>query len=215
MDIKYLGHASFLLKGKQGAVVTDPFSPDSVGLKFPKNIEADVVTVSHAHDDHNNVSDLGGAPFIVNGPGEYEIKGIAVVGLPSFHDASRGSERGANVIYRIEMDGVTFVHLGDLGHELSVREVELLDGVDVLFVPVGGHFTIDAAAAKRITSEIDPSIVIPMHYRRPGMNEQIFGALSDVSAFLREMNKDGIVPQPKLSVTRDRLPEELQVVVLE
>lgn len=214
MDITYLGHSSFKLRGKQVTVVTDPFS-SMVGLPFPKHTSADIVTVSHDHEDHNAAGVVEGNPFVVAGPGEYEIKGVGIVGIGVFHDDAAGAKRGKNTIYRIELDGISIVHLGDLGHELSSVEVDSLDGVDILFVPVGGVYTIDAATAAKVVSEIEPTIVIPMHYNRPGLDQKTFGALTGVDAFLKEMSKTEVTPQPKLTITKDKLPEEMQVVVLQ
>jgi len=214
MDITYLGHSSFRIRGKSTVVVTDPYSPD-VGLKFPKHIEADIVTVSHDHGDHNCISQVEGNPFVIKGPGEYEIKGVGVVGMSVFHDEQKGELRGRNTIYRIEIDGISIVHLGDLGHMLTNDDIEALDGVNVLLVPVGGLHTIDAARASQIVNEIEPSIVIPMHYGRPELNQKIFSQLSPLSAFLKEIGKEDIIPVPKLNISKDKLPAETQVVVLE
>lgn len=214
MDITSLGHSSFRLRGKTVSVVTDPYDSSMVGLKFPKHVTADIVTVSHEHHDHNAVSQLDGSPFIVNGPGEYEVKGVGIVGIPVYHDEEKGAKRGRNTIYRIELDGVSIVHLGDLGHTLSSEQIDDLDGVDVLLVPVGGVYTISAQQASEIVSEIEPSIVIPMHYFRDGLTEA-FKSLSPVSLFFKEMGIESIAPVPKLTVAKDKLPEVLQVVVLE
>ncbi|MDP1722475.1 MAG: MBL fold metallo-hydrolase [Candidatus Gottesmanbacteria bacterium] len=214
MDITYLGHSSFKLRGKAATVVTDPYG-SNIGLTFPKHVEADIVTVSHQHEDHNALRLVEGNPFIVTGPGEYEIKGVGVVGLGVYHDDQKGAKRGKNTIYRIEIDGLSVVHLGDLGHELTAADVDSLDGVDILLVPVGGVYTIDASVAAKIVGEIEPTIVIPMHYNRPGLDQKMFAELSGVDAFLKEMGKTEVSPQPKFSVTRDKLPEEMQVVVLQ
>ena len=215
MDITFLGHSSFRIRGKSATVVTDPYDSSMVGLKFPKHIEADIVTVSHDHDDHNAVAQVEGNPFIVHGAGEYEIKGVGVVGIPVFHDNEKGASRGGNTIYRIEIDGVSIVHLGDLGHALSSGQIDELDGVNVLLVPVGGIFTIDYSVAVQMVNDIDPAIVIPMHYGRPDLNQKAFGALAPVRAFLKEIGKADVAPQPKLTITKDKLPAEMQVVVLE
>lgn len=214
MDITYLGHSSFRLRGKNAIVVTDPYSEEHVGLKFPKHTAADIITVSHEHFDHNFISLVEGNPFIVRGPGEYEIKGVAIVGESSYHDNEKGAQRGGNTIYRIEIDGVSIVHLGDLGHTLSSEEIESLDGVDILLVPIGGVYTIDAATAANLVNEIEPAIVIPMHYQRPGLSPKLKD-LAPISAFLKEIGKEGITPQSKLSITKDKIPEEMQVMVLE
>ncbi|MBP9813783.1 MBL fold metallo-hydrolase [Candidatus Woesebacteria bacterium] len=215
MEITALGLSSFKLRGKQATVVTDPYDSKAVGLKFPKNVEADVITVSHDHPDHNEVTAVGGSPFIVSGPGEYEIKGVMVIGVATFHDDTQGADRGKNTIYRIEIDGVKVGHLGDLGHVLSSAQVDSLNGVDVLFVPVGGVYSLDPVKAAQVISDLDPHIVIPMHYNVEGLEEKTYGALSPVSAFLKQMNKESVVPVSKLSVSKDKFAPEMQVVVLE
>ncbi len=214
MDIISLGHSSFKLRGKSASVVTDPFGA-GVGLAFPKHTASDIVTVSHGHEDHNATSAVEGNPFIITGPGEYEIKGVGIVGIGVYHDDVKGEKRGKNTMYRIEMDGISLVHLGDLGHELSASEVDSLDGVDVLFVPVGGVYTIDASQAAKVVHEIEPTFVIPMHYNRSGLDQKNFSGLTGVEAFLKEMGKVGVEPGAKLTVSRDKLPEEMQVIVLE
>lgn len=216
MEITWIGHSCFKLRGKTGTLLTDPFD-DSVGLPFPK-ISADIVTVSHGHGDHNSVGRVSGTsrrphPFIITEPGEYEATEIGVFGFPSFHDDRGGVERGGNLITVIHMDGVTFAHLGDLGHLLGDKQVSALDGVDVLFVPVGGVYTIDAKQASEVVEAIEPSIVVPMHYKLPGMREA-FSQLESVETFLKQMGKEGVVPVEKLTVTPESLPDELGVVVL-
>ncbi len=215
MDIFPLGHSSFRIKGKTATIVTDPFDPTFVGFPFPKHIAADIVTVSHDHRDHNATSLIEGSPYVVNGPGEYEVKGIEVIGIPSFHDTQKGSARGSTVLYHIAIDGVNIVHLGDLGCTLTSDEVERLDGVDILCIPVGGTVTLDANQAASLISELEPSIVIPMHYKTPRHDKKTFGDLSDVSSFLKIMGKEEVRPVPKLSFSKDKLPAVMQVVVLE
>lgn len=215
MEITPLGHASFKLRGKTATVVTDPYDPGMVGLKFPKHIACDIVTVSHDHKDHNAIGQIEGSPFIASGPGEYEVKGVGIVGISVFHDDAGGAKRGKNTIYRIEIDGVSVVHLGDVGHTLSTVQVEALDGVDVLLIPVGGVYTIDAAKAAAIIHEIEPSIVIPMHYGRPELNQKAFGELASVGSFLKEMGKEGLTAVGKLTVVKGKIPEEMQVIILE
>ncbi len=194
-------------------LVTDPYTSD-IGLKFPKHTTANIVTISHEHDDHNFISAIDGTPKIVRGPGEYDIAGVGIVGIGTYHDDQKGATRGRNTIFRIEMDGLNIVHLGDLGHALSAPEIESLDGVDILLIPVGGFYTIGPDIAATIVHEVEPSIVIPMHYGRPDLDQKAFGSVLPLSTFLKEMGKEDLVPQPKLSVVKDKLPEELQVVVL-
>ncbi|MBI2616796.1 MBL fold metallo-hydrolase [Candidatus Gottesmanbacteria bacterium] len=212
MEITYLGHSSFKLRGKNAIVVTDPFDPKFVGLKFPK-IPADIVTISHEHHDHNFREAVDGTPVIVSGAGEYEVKGIKIIGIDTFHDASLGSERGGNTIYRIEMDGISLVHCGDLGHKLTEAQLDTIGDVGILMIPVGGYFTLDAALASEVVSQITPKIIIPMHYKRDGLTKD-FDVLSTLDLFLKEMGKEGITPVPKLTVSQDKLPTETTVVVL-
>lgn len=211
MEILPLGHASFKLRGKNATVVTDPYDEKEMGIKYPKHTEADIVTISHNHFDHNAKHLIGGTPFIVEGAGEYEIKGVSVIGVGSFHDDKNGEERGKNTMYRIEIDGIRLLHLGDLGHVLSSAQVDVVDGVDVLFIPVGGVYTIDAEKAAQVISDIEPRIVIPMHYGTDTYNKN----LSPVSVFLKQLGKESVTPLAKLTISRDKLPAEMQVVVLE
>jgi L-ascorbate metabolism protein UlaG (beta-lactamase superfamily) len=214
MEIIYLGLSSFKIKGKSASVVTDPYDEHKAGLKFPK-LEADAVSVSHEHDNHSNISVLQNSPVVIAGPGEYEVKGIKVLGIPTFHDSSLGAERGKNVIYKFDVDGVSVLHCGDLGHKLSEKEVEIIDKVDILLLPVGGTYTINSEVAIEVISQLEPKVVIPMHYKKQGLNEEIYGKLTGVETFLKEMGKEGIAPIPKYSTTKDKLPLELTVVVLE
>jgi len=215
MDIFPLGHSSFRVKGKNVTVVTDPFDSSAVGFPFPKHIACDIVTVSHNHKDHSAVSLLEGAPYVVSGPGEYEIKGVGIIGIPLSHDQVKGATKGTVVAYHIEIDGLHIVHLGDLGSNLTSEDVDRLDGVDILMIPVGGTYTIDPNQAAGVISELEPSIVIPMHYKTDKHSPVLFGDLSPVSAFLKVMGKEPVQTSSKLSVTKDRLPAEMQIVVLE
>lgn len=217
MLITYLGHSSFKLKGKTGTVVTDPFTTMAVGLPYP-GVSADIVTVSHQHDDHNAVAQVKGTarrpkPFLVTQPGEYEVGGISVFGVSSFHDASQGAERGSNTIFTILLDELRVCHLGDLGHPLSTEQVEAIGSVDILLCPVGGVFTIDPQLAIKTIRQIEPAIVIPMHYRTPQHQPQIFADLKTVSDFLQQYGTE-VMPEPKLEVTPAKLPEETEVHVL-
>lgn len=214
MEITHLGHSSFKIRGKQVVLVTDPFDPDMVGIKFPK-LQADVVTVSHKHRDHSFKSAVEGTPLIIAGPGEYEVKGAKIIGVSTFHDSQNGEVRGKNTVYRLEIDGVSLVHCGDLGHKFDDGQLETLDGANILLVPVGGFYTIDASVASEVVSQIDPDIIIPMHYNDSRLKQENFGKLTGVDVFLKQMGKEGITPQQKLTITKDRLPNEPLVVVLE
>lgn len=213
MEVVFLGHSSFRIKTRQGTIVTDPFDPGMVGLKFPK-VTADIVTVSHQHNDHNQVSQILGSPKVVAGPGEYELAGISILGISSFHDQLNGRQRGENTIYTIAADDLRVCHLGDLGHKLSDEQISQLGPVNILLVPVGGEYTIDAKTAVEVVSQVEPNIVMPMHYQMPGLNPEVFGKLESVSDFIAEI---GVEPrrQPRYSIGTKDLPEELTVVVLE
>jgi len=211
MDITYLGHSSFHIKGKTASVVTDPFDPGKVGIRYPK-VEATVVTVSHDHDDHNKVELVENVKKVISGPGEYEIEGISIVGLPTFHDDKKGEERGRNTIYVYELEGLTLLHLGDLGHKLSEDTLNLLGEIDVLMIPVGGYYTIDAKLASEIVHSIEPRITIPMHYNVPGRPEN---PLTDEKLFINEMGLT-VRQEKRLSLKAGAFPEDTQeIVVLE
>ncbi len=212
MDITFLGHASFRLKGKTASLVTDPFDPQMVGLKFPK-VSADIVTVSHKHKDHNQVELVKDVKKAVSGPGEYEINEVSIIGLSSYHDDKKGKLRGKNTIYVIEMDGLRIVHLGDLGHKLSEKVLEHIGSVDVLMVSVGWEDAFGPAEAAEIVRSIEPKIVIPMHYKRPNLNPEIFAKLATVDSFLAQM---GLPTERtnKLSIKAETIGEEQKVVIL-
>jgi L-ascorbate metabolism protein UlaG (beta-lactamase superfamily) len=210
MEITYLGHASFRIKGKGVSLVTDPFSPEDTGLKFPK-VEAQIVTISHQHQDHNQASLVGGQPQVFEGPGEYEASGVKILGIATSHDNLKGLKRGKNTVFQIKIDNLTLVHLGDLGHKLETKDIEALNGVDILFVPVGGVFTVDAKGAAEVVAQLEPRIVIPMHYQ----SAKLTFDLEPVEKFLKEMGKEEIRAQEKLAITKDKLPEEMEVVLLE
>jgi L-ascorbate metabolism protein UlaG (beta-lactamase superfamily) len=216
MTITYHGHSCFKLKGKRGVVVTDPFG-SYVGFSS-SSLTADMVTVSHQHKDHNAIEKVKGTdqhpkPFIIDCPGEYEVGGISVFGDRTYHDNSGGVERGENTVFTILLDDLRVCHLGDLGHALTEEQVEKIGLVDVLFVPIGGHFTINPEQAVEVIRMIEPSIVIPMHYLTPEHDSKVFGDLKMLTDFTKEY---GIEPAavPKLVVEKDRLPEETELVIL-
>ena len=209
MEISWLGHSCFRLKGKQATVITDPYSPD-LGYSLGKPA-ANIVTVSHQHPGHAYTEGVGGNPRVVKGPGEYEISGVLIIGITTFHDEDRGKIRGKNTVYLIEMDEISICHLGDLGHVLTNEQVEELGNVDVLLVPVGGGSTINAAPATEIVRQLEPKVVIPMHYK----TEALKRGLEPVSRFLKEIGVHDTTPQAKLSFTRSNLPLSSQVFLLE
>ena len=192
-------------------IVIDPFDEDATGLKLP-NLSADIALVTHDHKDHNNVKDLKGTPFVIQGPGEYEVKEVFIQGIPSFHDDKGGKEKGLNTIYIFEAEDMRFCHLGDIGQKLLTDDqLEQIDGIDILMIPVGGEHTIDSSAAQKIISQIEPKIVIPMHYALPKSKEK----LDDLAKFLKTMGKPSIAPQDKLIIKASTLvKDEMQIVVL-
>jgi L-ascorbate metabolism protein UlaG (beta-lactamase superfamily) len=209
MEIRWLGHSCFRLKGGSAVVITDPYSP-SLGYSLGKHT-ADIVTVSHKHEGHSYVQGIGGEPRLVTGPGEYEISGVLIIGIATFHDRERGMERGKNTVYLIEVDEISICHLGDLGHALTADHVEEIDNVDVLLLPVGGVSTIQASMAAEVVRQLEPKVVIPMHYKTEALNWE----LEPVEKFLKEIGVQQLTPQPKLSVTRSNLPPTTQVVLLD
>lgn len=214
MEIKYLGHASFLLKTKTAKIITDPFDPKATGLKFPKE-DADIVTVSHTHADHNAVSQVGGNPLVLDWPGEYEKNGARIFGYKTFHDAKQGAERGENIVFKFEMEGLGILHCGDLGHVPSEKLIERLGEIHILMIPVGGFYTVSAAEASQIISKIEPAIVIPMHFNRPELKQETYQNLTPLSTFLSEMGVENVAPEKKLTITRDQIGEDMRIVVLE
>ncbi len=216
VDIYWYGQACFKVKGKSSSVIVDPFRGEFTGLREPR-LDANIVCVTHGHQDHDNSTLVKGVsteavPFVISGPGEYEIGGVNIVGLESFHDANEGQDRGKNTIYQIIVDDVSIVHLGDLGQkELNQVQAEALSGCDVLMIPVGGVYTINSKEAPAIIAQLEPKVIIPMHFKIEGLKFD----LAPVDEFLKVMGKDNMEKLPKLSVAHDKLPDEPQVVLLE
>lgn len=215
-DVQFLGHACVRLRGRDGVVLCDPFSR-GIGIDIGKPT-ATIVTVSHDHADHNNVAavkPLRERLFTVDGPGEYEVGGVLITGVRTFHDKAKGAERGANIVFVIHLDDVTFCHLGDLGHELSQSQLEAIGDVDVLFVPVGGGETISPAEASSVIAQVEPRIVVPIHFATAQLSFEY--DLAPLEKFTHEMGLKDIVAEDKLSVTASNLPpetEQARVVVL-
>lgn len=209
MVITWYGQACFKIQSGSTIVIVDPFDK-SIGLTPPK-IEANIVLVTHDHPDHNNIETIKGEPFVIDSPGEYEYQGVSVQGISSFHDSNDGEDRGLNTIYILKMEGIRIVHLGDLGQKtLTEKQLETLGAVDILMVPVGGVYTIEAPQALEITNQIEPKIVIPMHYKVKGLKTE----LADVSAFLKEIGQPDNKPEEKLTIKKNLLPQEQMDVVV-
>jgi L-ascorbate metabolism protein UlaG (beta-lactamase superfamily) len=216
MEIIYLGHSCFKLKGATGMVITDPFD-SYVGFSMPAP-SADIVTSSHDHKGHSNLKAVKGTarrdnPFMIDHPGEYEVGGISVFGVETAHDANGGVERGKNIIFNILIDDIKICHLGDLGHELTSEQISAIGRVDVVLCPVGGIYTIDPKIAVKTIQALEPSLAIPMHYKTAKHEESVFGEMSVLDDFLKEYGVE-VTPEAKLVIKKERLPEETELVVL-
>lgn len=187
MIITWYGHSCFKIQtrpqrgSEEVTIFTDPFDK-SIGLKPPQG-NADIVLISHSHSDHNNSSSLKGSPFIIDAGGEYSVKEVLIEGISSYHDNEKGALRGLNNIFTIRSEEMAICHLGDLGHILTEDQVEDIGDVDVLMIPIGGKYTLDAKEAEKVIAQIDPKVIIPMHYKIPGLNLDI----DDKEKFAKEV----------------------------
>jgi L-ascorbate metabolism protein UlaG (beta-lactamase superfamily) len=209
MKIKWLGHAAFLITSGSGTkIITDPYKTDDA-LKYGDIEEsADIVTVSHDHTDHNNVAAVRGNPQEVRGT--TEAKGIKIKGIPTAHDNTGGSQRGSNTIFCFEVDGLNICHFGDLGHPLSSTQLTELGKVDVLLIPVGGFFTIDARTASKICDQLKPAVIIPMHYQ----NNKCGLPIKGVEEFTRGKNNVTRLDSSEIELKKGELPAGTQIMVL-
>ena len=214
MKIEFLGHAAFLITTADGTkIVTDPYEPGGFGGAIaygPLKDPADIVVISHDHADHNHVKMVPGKPLVVTGMGEQTHRGIVFRALAAHHDANRGAERGENIVRVIEADDISVCHLGDLGHALSAEDATALGSLDVLMVPVGGTFTIDAKGATEVVNLLRPRIAIPMHYRTP----KVSLGIAPVDDFLAGKTQVRRVDASEIAVTRETLPEPTEIVLL-
>ena len=220
MNIIWHGQSCFQIlasrnKNGQISIVIDPFS-EEIGLRLPK-LEADVILVTHNHYDHNNVKAVlappsASQPFLISGPGEYEVKGVYIKGIHSWHDEQQGKERGENTIYTIETEDLKLCHLGDLGqNELTEEQLEKIGEVDILMIPMGGTYTISAKEAPKIMAQIEPKITIPMHYALPKLKIK----LDPLDKFLKTFGIKNLEPMKKLSIKKKDLPpEEAKIIIL-
>jgi len=207
MKISWLGHACFLIETEITSILCDPFN-EGVGYPLFKG-NAGLVTISHDHWDHNAAHLVGGNPFVVKGPGSFLFEDIQIKGFTSFHDKAQGKKRGNNIIYKILADGLNLVHLGDIGHVLTKEQVEEIGAVDILLVPVGGNFTVDADEAYEITGQLKPKIVIPMHFKTPVNSFDI----DPVEAYTIKFEQ--IVKKPFLQINQSELFYPVRVIVLD
>ena len=209
MEITWYGQSCFRLRDRLATVITDPYDK-GIGYTLPR-VRADIVTVSHDHPDHNYVKGVKGQPKIIVGPGEYEVGGVFITGIPTFHDRKKGASRGRNTVFLFDFEGLTVCHLGDLGHVPTQSQVEALSDIDVLLIPVGAVSTINAAQAAEVISLLEPRLVIPMHYKTKALEVK----LDSVSKFLKEMGLSKLATQESLKVTKSSLPDETQVMLLD
>lgn len=216
MNIQYYGHSCFKISVKPAGrgqeeinLFIDPFDK-SIGLRPPQG-QADVVLVSHNHPDHNNTEALKGNPCIVDLPGEYSIRGINIIGIPSFHDMVGGKERGSNTIYVIDSEDIRICHLGDLGTDLTERQLEKIGSIQILMIPIGGKYTIDYKKAIEIIKKIEPNMVIPMHFKLKDSISDIV----DEKNFCLEMGNCEIARPSKLNLkSKDFENKNMEVVVM-
>ena len=210
MEITWLGHSCFKIKGKKVTIITDPYD-DCIGYTLGEQ-KADIVTLSHVHPGHGFAKGVSGSPKIVSSPGEYDISGVVISGIKTFHDNAAGRERGKNTIYILYLEGMRICHLGDLGHMLDVERASGLSEMDVLMVPVGGGSTIGASEAAEMTRMLEPKAVIPMHYKTEDLKIQ----LNPIDGFRKEMSvKADIKPEPKLVIGKAGLSQGTKVFVMD
>jgi L-ascorbate metabolism protein UlaG (beta-lactamase superfamily) len=210
MKIKWLGHASFLITAENGTkIITDPYG-DYPGLSYaPISETADIVVVSHDHGDHSG-GKIKGNPKQVVGAGSKKIGTIEFKGINTYHDTSKGSQRGRNTIFCFAVDGVRICHLGDLGHQLSKAEVAEIGQVDVLLIPVGGFYTIDAATASAVCEQIKPRVIIPMHYK----NDKCGFPIAGVEDFLKGKKNVKKMDASEVEFKASQLPQTTEIILL-
>ncbi len=211
MKIKWLGHSCFLITSEQGVrIITDPYKMGGDIKYTPTDRTADIVTVSHDHSDHNEVSWVTVNPEIFKGKSPKSIKGIQFRGVATFHDKAGGGQRGSNMVICFSVDGIRLCHLGDLGHRLDSIQIKEIGEIDVLLIPVGGHFTIDADTAAQICEDLRPRVIIPMHFKTPKLNFPISG-VDDFLAGKEHVNKSDA---SEVEFKAGHLPEFTQIMVL-
>ncbi len=208
MNVFWFGHSCFFLKGARGpSLLLDPFHEEEVGYPLPA-VEAEIVVVSHDHEDHNNIEAVGGCPLLIKGPGHHTALGLEFLGVPSWHDDEGGRLGGENTIFCFTIDGIRVCHLGDLGHPLSPSQVAAIGPVDLLFLPVGGIYTIDARGADKVMEQLHPAVAVPMHYLTRALSFE----LEPVDEFLKGREVQG--PMKNLELKKEDLGKRGLVVLL-
>jgi L-ascorbate metabolism protein UlaG (beta-lactamase superfamily) len=210
VKIKYLGHSAFLITSDSGVrIITDPYVPnDRIKLAAPSET-ADIVTMSHSHGDHSNIMAVKGNPQGIMGYGKWNIKGIEIQGIPTYHDNAEGKKAGSNMIYCFNIDGMRVCHFGDLGHMLSDAQFAELGKVDVLLTPMGGNYTIDAATATAIMNRLKPAVTVPMHYKNIKVDYPVEG----IESFTKDKQNVIILDASELELQKGKLPKP-EIVVL-
>jgi L-ascorbate metabolism protein UlaG (beta-lactamase superfamily) len=214
MKIKFLAHSSFLVTTNNNTrIIFDPYKSQSFGGSLgykPIKEEADIVLVSHQHDDHNGVSEVMGKPQMIKEAGDRTIKDVKITGITSYHDSQRGKARGQNIIFIVDTDGLRIAHLGDLGHLLNQEEIALLGQIDVLFTPIGGFFTIDAKNATEVFKSLNPKILVPMHYKTQVLDFPI----AKVDEFLKDKKNVKKIDNSEIEINKNTLPKTPEIWVL-
>lgn len=215
MRLHWYGHAAFLVESSDGRrVIIDPYDSSGYGDSFrlaPIDESAHVVLASHSHTDHFDPRAVAGGPVIITEPGVHDVIGIRFVGTETLHDAQGGRERGINVVWRFKVDGMTCVHLGDLGHELDDVQAGSIGTADVLMVPVGGTFTIDASGARTVVERLAARVVVPMHFK----TDKVAFPMDGVDAFLQGPEPVSRVGGPDLVLEAGELPDTRSIHLLE
>lgn len=211
MIIRWLGHSSFMISSDTGVkIITDPYVTGG-GLSYGEIKEtAEIVTVSHGHGDHNNTAAVRGNPVVIKQAGTTEAKGIKFRGIPTSHDEAGGKLRGSNIMFCFEVDGVKVCHLGDLGHQLNDKQIAELGQIDILLIPVGGYYTIDAKVAGQISDKLAPRLIIPMHFK----TEKCELPISGVNDFLQGKTNVTRLEVSEVEFRSEHLPTTAQIVVL-
>jgi L-ascorbate metabolism protein UlaG (beta-lactamase superfamily) len=214
MKIKWFGHACFLFTSAAGVkIITDPYKSGDPINYGEVNESADVVLISHEHFDHNYPAAVKGTPLIIKATGNSEAKGIKFKGIPVFHDDTNGSQRGKNTIFVFEIDGLRICHLGDLGHVPDKKLIADIGKVDIVFVPVGGLYTIDGNTATEVIAKLSPKVVIPMHFLTPKLDANKFGQVSGPENFLKGKNNIRRLDTSEFDISVDTLPAVTQIIV--
>jgi L-ascorbate metabolism protein UlaG (beta-lactamase superfamily) len=206
LQIRWHGHSCFGITNEI-TLVTDPHDGKSIGIHAP-NVTGDIVLVSHDHYDHNSVKSVEKeGSKVITDTRKRNIANVEIKGIESFHDECRGEKRGSNIIYKFTMEDITFCHMGDLGHDLDEDTVQKIGDVDILFIPIGGTFTLDAKQAWRIIKKVKPRIAVPMHYKIGGLSLPITG----IEPFLEESNYEILKVGNEIDIEKEDLPEEPEI----